>query len=83
MTGKSRSRPAGESSSIMTGLCPQFYGLRDGSFPVGDGDRHDAVLTHEARDIGRNAVVAEQYDTIRRRLGVTEWLFRMLPETVS
>ena len=30
-----------------------------------------------------NILNTEQYDTIRRRLGVTEWLFRMLPETVS
>lgn len=40
------------------GLRSQFDGLRDGRLPVGDAYRHDAILPHEARDVGRDAVIA-------------------------
>lgn len=46
--------------------------------------RYIACARREGRPLPAvNILNTEQYDTIRRRLGVTEWLFRMLPETVS
>ena len=44
------------------GLCSQFDILRYGRLPVGDGDRHGAILTYETRDIGGEAVLAVTQD---------------------
>lgn len=46
--------------------------------------RYIACARREARPLPTvNILNTERYDTIRRRLGVTEWLFRALPKTVS
>lgn len=46
--------------------------------------RYIACARREGRPLPAvNILNTEEYYTTRRRLGVTEWLFRMLPEIVS
>lgn len=46
--------------------------------------RYIACARREARPLPAvNILNTEEYYAIRGRLGVTEWLFRMLPETVN
>lgn len=51
-------RPKTEAADWYDGLGAEVDSLRDGRLPVGDSDRHGTLLPCEAREVGRDAVVA-------------------------